>query len=141
VALDGAAVVQKFLSGRDYDAVYFSVFASDTDPAINADFWLSSGSGHVWNIGQPTPATTWERDIDELMRLQMANPDAAERKRLFDEAQAIFAAHLPIVNFVAPTVYVASSTRVVNVTPALSRPQLLWSPDTIAVRPVRSEHD
>ena len=45
VALDGAAVVQKFVSGRDYDAVYFSVFTSDTDPAINADFWFSSGSG------------------------------------------------------------------------------------------------
>jgi peptide/nickel transport system substrate-binding protein len=133
VGLDSAAIIQKFVSGHDYDAVYFSVFASDTDPAINADFWFSSGSAHVWNIGQPTPATEWERQIDELMRRQIASPNEAERKRLFDQVQAIFAAHLPIVNFAASRVYVASSTRVVNVTPALARPQLLWSPETIAV--------
>jgi peptide/nickel transport system substrate-binding protein len=132
-ALDGPAVIRKFVSGRDYDAVYFSIFASDTDPAVNADFWFSSGSAHVWNIGQATPATAWERQIDELMRLQMSRADEGERKRLFDQVQAVFAEHLPIVNFVAPRVYVAASTRVVNVTPALARPQLLWSPDTIAV--------
>jgi peptide/nickel transport system substrate-binding protein len=134
VALDGAAVIEKFVSGHNYDAVYFSVSLSDTDPATNADYWLSSGSGHVWNIGQATPATAWERQIDELMRRQIGTADEDERKRLFDQVQAIFAAHLPIVNFVAPKVYVAASTRVVNVTPALSRPQLLWAPDTIAVR-------
>jgi peptide/nickel transport system substrate-binding protein len=134
VALDGAAVIQKFVSGRDYDAVYFSFFTSDTDPAINADFWFSAGSAHVWNIGQTTPATEWERQIDEVMRRQIGAADEVERKRLFDQVQAIFAAHLPIVNFVAPKVYAASASRVVNVTPALSRPQLLWSPDSIAVR-------
>jgi peptide/nickel transport system substrate-binding protein len=134
VALDGAAVIQKFVSGRDYDAVYFSIFPSDTDPAINADFWFSAGSAHVWNIGQTTPATEWERQIDDVMRRQIGAADEVERKRLFDQVQAIFAAHLPIVNFVAPKVYAASASRVVNVTPALSRPQLLWSPDSIAVR-------
>jgi peptide/nickel transport system substrate-binding protein len=138
VALDGAAVIQKFVSGRDYDAVYFSVSLSDTDPATNADYWLSSGSGHVWNIGQAIPATAWEGQIDDLMRRQIGTADLAERKQLFDQVQAIFAAHLPIVNFVAPTVYVAVSTRVVNITPALSRPQLLWAPDTVAVSGGRS---
>ena len=68
------------------------------------------------------------------MRRQMASPDEAERKRLFDEVQTIFAEHLPMIQFVAPRIYVAVSTRVVNLTPtAFSRPQLLWAPDTIAV--------
>jgi hypothetical protein len=40
---------------------------------------------------------------------------------------------LPIVHFVAPKVFVAASSRVMNLTPVLSRPQLLWTPDTIAV--------
>ena len=137
-ALDGPAVIQRFVSGRDYDAVYFSIFTSDTDPAMNTDFWFSSGSAHVWNIGQTAPATVWERQIDELMRRQISDPDEGERKRLFDQVQALFAEHLPIVNFVAANVYVAASTRVVNVRPALARPQLLWSPDTIAVTPGRS---
>ena len=95
---------------------------TDTDPAINPDFWFSSGSAHLWNIGQKTPATEWERRIDELMARQIASPDEAERKRLFDEVQKIFAEHLPIVYFVAPRIYVAASARVTNLTPAVSAP-------------------
>ena len=135
VGLDGAALVQRFLASRDYDAVYFSILTSDPDPAINPDFWMSRGSAHVWNLEQPQPATEWERRIDELMDRQMHAADETERKRLFDEVQATFAEHLPIVHFVAPRLYVAASARVTNITPAVSRPQLLWSPDTIAVRP------
>ncbi len=132
VALDQGAVVQRFLSGN-YDAVYFHTISTDTDPAINADFWLSSGSAHLWNIGQSSPATSWEREIDTLMGRQMASPDERERKALFDRVQRIFAEHQPVVYFVAPRVFVATSARVTNLTPALIRPQLLWSADTIAV--------
>jgi peptide/nickel transport system substrate-binding protein len=133
VALDGNSVIERFLSGR-YDAVYFRVTTTDTDPAINPDFWLSSGSAHAWNLEQTTPATEWEARIDQLMRRQMATPDEAERKRLFDEVQTIFAEHLPMIQFVAPRIYVAVSARVSNLTPtAFTRPQLLWAPDTIAV--------
>jgi peptide/nickel transport system substrate-binding protein len=135
VGLEGAALIQKFVGTRDYDAVYFSILTSDTDPAVNQDFWLSHGSAHVWNMEQPQPATEWERRIDELMDRQMHAAEVSERKRLFDEVQAIFAEHLPLVQFAAPKVYVAASARVTNVTPALSRPQLLWAPDTIAIRP------
>jgi peptide/nickel transport system substrate-binding protein len=132
-SLEGNAVVQRFLSGQGYDAVYFRVTTSDTDPALNPDYWLSSGGARIWNRAQPTPATDWERRIDELMRAQSAAADRAERKRLFDEVQAIYAEHLPVVHFAAPKVFVAASTRVTNLTPAIARPQLLWAADTIAV--------
>ena len=133
VALERNAVIQTFLSGTGYDAVYFHIGTTDTDPAVNPDFWLSAGTAHVWNLQQPTPATPWEAQIDALMRRQMAAGDLAERKRLFDEVQTIFAAHAPVVYFAAPTVFAAVSTRVINLTPAVMRPQLLWSPDTLAV--------
>ena len=133
VALDGNAVINSFLSGK-YDAVYFRITTTDTDPAINMDLWLSSGSSHIWNPEQKTPATDWERQIDGLMRRQMATFDEVERKRLFDEVQKIFGEHLPTIQFVAPRVFVAVSTRVTGLTPtAFSRPQLLWMPDTLAV--------
>jgi peptide/nickel transport system substrate-binding protein len=133
VLLEGNATIQRFLSGN-YDAVYFRMATTDTDPAVNPDFWFSSGSAHVWNLEQKTPATDWERRLDEVMRRQAAAFDDADRKRLFDEAQKIFAEHLPMIQFVAPRIYVAVSTRVTNLTPtAFSRPQLLWAPDTIAV--------
>ena len=132
VPLDAAAVIDRFLNGK-YDAVYFSVVRSDLDPGMNPDFWFSSGSAHVWNLEQKTPATDWERRIDELMTRQIASPDLSERKRLYDEVQKIFTEHLPIVYFVAPRIYVAHSARVTNVTPSEYRPQLLWRPDTVAL--------
>jgi peptide/nickel transport system substrate-binding protein len=134
VMLDGNALVNRFLVDPNYDAVYFRIGTTDTDPAVNLDFWLSSGGSHVWNLAQKTPATAWERRIDVLMKTQIATSDQAERKRVFDEVQNIFAEHLPVVQFAAPLVYVAVSTRLTNLLPAVQRPQLLWSPDTIAVR-------
>jgi peptide/nickel transport system substrate-binding protein len=101
------------------------------------DFWLSSGAVHFWNIGQETPATDWERRIDELMLRQIRSFDEGERKRLFKDVQTIFAEHQPAIFFVAQRVFSAASVRVVNVTPAVPRPQMLWSPDTVAVRPAR----
>jgi peptide/nickel transport system substrate-binding protein len=117
-----------------YEAAYFSPTMSDTDPANNMDVWLSSGNGHYWNIGQQTPATEWERRVDDLMTRQMQTLDEGERKRLFGEVQRIVAEHEPAVVFVAQRVFAAASKRLVNVTPAVARPQLLWSPDTIAVK-------
>ena len=132
VSLEVGAVAQAFISGK-YDAVFFHVFATDTDPATNQDFWLSSGSAHVWNIGETTPATDWEKQIDELMAKQSATAEYTERKRLFDDVQTIFANHLPVIYFVAPRIFVATSSRVLNATPAIQRPQVLWSPDTLAL--------
>lgn len=135
VPLEGADLIQRFSISRAYEAVYFSVLTSDTDPAINPDFWMSRGSAHIWNHEQATPATEWERRIDVLMDEQMHTGDQARRKAIFDEVQRLFAEHLPIIHFAAPKVYAVASARVANVTPAISRPQLLWAPDIIAVRP------
>ena len=132
VALDPNGVIQR-IGKAEYDAVYFTTIPSDTDPASNPDFWFSSGSFHFWNPEQKTPATRWEGLIDELMTRQVASPDEGERKRLYDEVQKIFADHLPVVYFVAPRVYVGASSRLTNLMPAVSRPQLLWAADTIAV--------
>ncbi len=33
----------------NYDAIYDRIEMRDTDPAMNLDFWLSSGAAHVWN--------------------------------------------------------------------------------------------
>jgi peptide/nickel transport system substrate-binding protein len=132
VALDVLALVGRFTSGQ-FDAVYFNANKTDLDPGTNPDFWFSSGSAHVWNIGQRSPATEWERRVDELMARQIAERNVAERKRLYDEVQKIFSEHLPIVYFVAPRIYAAASSRVLNVIPSEARPQLFWRPDTVAV--------
>jgi peptide/nickel transport system substrate-binding protein len=131
--LDVGALIDRIERG-DYDAVYYRFLTTDLDPALNIDLWISSGSAHVWNPSQAKPATDWEREIDRLMARQVAALDPAERKALFDQVQRIVAEQLPMIQFAAPRIYVATSTRVVNATPALLRPVILWNPDTLGVR-------
>jgi peptide/nickel transport system substrate-binding protein len=132
-ALDVGAAIDRIERG-DYDAVYFRFLTTDLDPALNIDLWVSSGSAHVWNPGQAKPATDWERQVDELMGRQVMALDQAQRKALFDQVQKIVADELPMIQFVAPRIYLATSTRVVGATPALLRPSILWNPDTLGVR-------
>jgi peptide/nickel transport system substrate-binding protein len=131
-ALEGNAVIQQIVSGK-YDAAYFNFYLTDTDPSLSADFWKSSGSEHIWNPGQKTPATEWEAKIDGLMRQLASGSDEGERKRMFDKTQELFVAHQPMIYFVAPRIFAGSSTRLGNVAPAVWRPQLLWAPDTVTV--------
>jgi peptide/nickel transport system substrate-binding protein len=132
-ALDSGAVIDRFERG-DYDALYFSFLTTDLDPALNIDLWASSGSAHVWNPSQARPATGWEREIDDLMKRQVASLDPAERKALFDQVQRIVASELPMIQFAAPNVSLAMSTRVMGATPALLRPEILWNADGLGVK-------
>ncbi len=133
VPLEANALVDRMIKG-DFEAIYLSALTSHFDPALSQDFWLSSGSAHVWNIGQATPATEWEAEIDELMRRQAAAIDPAERRKYFVEAQRVFAENLPALYFVAPRLYMGVSSRVHNLSPSVLRPHVLWAADTIAVR-------
>jgi peptide/nickel transport system substrate-binding protein len=134
VPLETGALIERMLSGN-FDAIFFNYLSTDTDPAMQRDFWLSSGSAHIWNIGQKTPATEWERQIDDLMTRQAGAIDPAERRQLFRDAQRIFSEQLPAIYFAAPRLYVGVNTRLRNLTPAITRPPLLWSADTLAVAP------
>jgi peptide/nickel transport system substrate-binding protein len=130
--LESGAMIDRILA-CNYDAVYMKLVASDLDPASNLDLWLSSGSFHVWNIGQKTPATEWEQRIDTLMQEQAAAVDPARRRALFDQVQQLFAEQLPVLYFAAPRMYAGHSARLTGVVPSVIRPQLLWTVDTLGV--------
>jgi peptide/nickel transport system substrate-binding protein len=132
VPLEVGALVDRMTKG-DYDALYFRFLTSDTDPAMNLDFWLSTGGAHVWDMEQAAPATPWEKDLDALMLKMAAERAPAERRRVFLQAQKILADNLPVLYFAVPRVYVATSTRVTGATPAPVRPPILWNADSIGV--------
>ncbi len=136
VPLEQGEVIQRMFAS-DFESIFFTVATTSLDPALNPDFWNSSGSAHFWNIGQKTPATDWERDIDVLMRTVMASTDPAERKKSFDGVQRIFAESLPALYFVAPRLYLGVNARVGGVSPAILRPQLLWNVDSMTVQAPR----
>ena len=70
------------------------------------------------------------RLLDEFVGVLIDRLDAG----LDQTGQRIFAEQLPILYFAAPRVYVATSNRVLNATPVLLRPVVLWSADTVAVQ-------
>lgn len=133
VLLEQGEVIQRMLKG-EFESIMFVFAATSLDPAINADFWLSAGSSHIWNIGQPKPATEWEKQIDDLMVTVMSSVDQRERKTAFDQVQKVFAEHLPVLYFVAPRLYMGTSTRVGGLTPSIIRPQLLWNVERMTVK-------
>jgi peptide/nickel transport system substrate-binding protein len=132
VPLEFSTMITRMLA-CDYDAVYMRPLATDLDPAGNLDYWLSSGSAHLWNIGQKTPATEWEQRIDTLMREQESTLDPVRRREIFNQVQTILAEHVPALYFAAPRLYYAHSRRLHGVLPSVMRPPVLWNADSISV--------
>jgi peptide/nickel transport system substrate-binding protein len=133
VGLEVGALIQH-VTGGNYDAAYFRLLTTDTDPALNSDFWLSSGSAHVWNPAQRTPSTPWESEIDELMDRVSTTLDTGQRRALFAAVQRIMARELPALCFGFPRLSFAMNTRVTDATPAGFRPPVFWNPAVIGVR-------
>jgi peptide/nickel transport system substrate-binding protein len=130
VPLDVAALVDRLQKGT-YDAAYFAVSTSDIDPSANLDYWLSSGSFHVWHPRQKAPATPWEAEIDQLMHELTALNDVGARRARFERVQQIMVAELPTISFAAPALATATSMRVDGLEPAAIHPYLLWRADTM----------
>jgi peptide/nickel transport system substrate-binding protein len=134
VALEVGSLVERFTSG-DYEAVYFRLLTTDTDPALNLDFWLSSGSAHVWNPEQHSPAAGWEQQIDRLMNEVATSADQSRRQALFADVQRLFARELPAMAFAFPRLRMALNRRIAGATPVPFRPPVLWNPAVLSVRP------
>ena len=130
--LEFGTMIQRLLA-CDYDAMYFRPLATDFDPAGNMDFWLSSGSAHLWNMAQRAAATEWEQRIDTLMLEQAATLDPDRRRQQFNLVQRIFAENLPVLYFAAPRMYYAHSPRLQGVVPSVLQPPVLWNADSLSV--------
>ena len=109
VPLDGNALVG---SSCRRQAVRRGLLQPDPDrhrPGAQPRFLASAAARTSGTRRRRRRRPTWERQIDELMAQQAASLDEAERKRLFDEVQRIFAEHVPMVHFAAPRIFVAAS--------------------------------
>ena len=136
VQIDVTPLSADALSARrqkgNYDAMYDRIEMFDTDPAMNLDFWLSSGAAHVWNPARTTPAADWERQIDQLMMKNATTFDRAERLQAFVDAQKLYLQHMPAIFFGVPHIRIVTSMRTLNATPSPLRPHLLWNAEGLA---------
>ena len=134
VPLEFRALIDRVFQSFDYDAAIMGLGGGDADPNPEMNVWMSSGTSHLWNLGEKQPATDWEREIDELMQQQMVTLDYAKRKHLYDRVQQLISENVPFVFLVTPNILAGADARVGNFHPALLDPYTLWNADELYVR-------
>jgi peptide/nickel transport system substrate-binding protein len=131
VPLENRALLDRVFQTHDYDTAVMALASGDVDPNSEMNVWLSTGSTHLWRLGQKGPSAAWEKEVDDLMRQQLVTLDPAERKRLYDRVQVLAAEHLPVVPLVSPNVLVAAREGLGNLRPAVLDHPVLWNVDEL----------
>jgi peptide/nickel transport system substrate-binding protein len=135
VPLEFRALVDRVWETFDYEASVQGFGGGDADPNAEMEIWLSSGSNHIWRLGQKAPATPWEAEIDRLMQQQLSTLDPGKRKAMYDRVQTIVAEQLPFVFLAAPHILVAARGDLANFQPAVLDHYTLWNADRLYLTP------
>ena len=125
--LESRALLSTINESLNYEACLLAIVSGDTDQTSQANILSSRGITHWWHPRQAKPATDWEARIDDLMNRQMSTLNSDERKRLFDQVQAILAEQQPFIFLVSRHLIVASKTDIGNLKPALLPDFVLWN--------------
>jgi peptide/nickel transport system substrate-binding protein len=111
-------LISKIDDTRDYECVLLGLYSTGTDPSLGMNVVKSNGYTHQWFPRQTKPSTDWEARLDYLMDAQSKTLDFGERKKLYDEVQAIIAEQQPNIYTVTPMYYAAIRADVGNVRPS-----------------------
>ena len=131
--LDRQHLISRITNTFDYEAILGGFRVTDIEPDLYTDFWLSSGPSHFWHPNQPEPATSWEREMDGLIKQLTQTSNRERRGALFQQFQRIWSREMPAVATVSPNILLAWKSRVRNVRPSLLAPHLLWNVDELDV--------
>ena len=131
VSMEARAAVDRILNTHDYDAAIMGIASGDTDPNSDSNVFLSSGNTHLWHMGEKTPATPWEAEMDRLLQQQLGTLNYQQRKKMYDRAQEIEAEQLPLIELVAPNVLAAAQERLGNFHPAVLEQYTFWNAEEL----------
>jgi peptide/nickel transport system substrate-binding protein len=129
--LDFRALLDRVFQKHDFEACILALGGGDADPNAEINVWSSSGSTHLWHLGESQPATPWEAEIDRLMKAQLTALRYKDRKRLYDQVQQIIAENLPIIALASPHVLVGAKNGLGNFEPALLEDSVFWNADEL----------
>ncbi len=128
--LEYRSYLHRIFSSFDYDAAILTLADTDADPNTELNVLLSTGTNHVWSLkSKQTPA--WQVEIDALMQKQLIARTVAERKRSFDQVQAILWKYKPVVFLISPNILVGARNEVGNFQPAKLPDYTLWNADQL----------
>lgn len=113
-------LLRKINFDLDYESASMGLGGGGLDPASQMNVLKSDALLHQWFPSQQHPSTDWEARLDSLMDVQMRTLDFAERKKAFDEAQAIWAEQIPMICLAAPSSAAVIRTDIANVRPAIA---------------------
>ena len=94
--LEFNTLVSKLTATYDWDAVILGL-TGGIEPHFGKNVWTSDGGLHMWYPQQKTPATPWEKRIDQIFSQGVQELDEHKRKVLYDEHQQIVAENLPLI--------------------------------------------
>jgi peptide/nickel transport system substrate-binding protein len=133
VTLDFPSLIERITRTFNYESCLLGLVNDDLDPNTQMNIWLSSADNHQWNPNQKTPATTWEAEIDRLMREQASTLELKKRKQDVDRVQEIVWEQQPFIYLVNKNVLSAVSPNLHNTHPAVLRPQVYWNIDQLTL--------
>ncbi len=134
VTLDFPSLIERMTQTFDYEAILLGLTNMGLDPNEVMNVWLSSSENHQWNPSQKTPETSWEAEIDKLMRTQASSADASKRKASFDRVQEIAVEQVPFIYLVNRNALSAVSANVQGASPVILVPQTFWNAERLSLK-------
>ena len=133
VTLDFPSLIERIAQTFNYEAALLGLTNVDLDPNAQMNVWLSSSENHQWNPHEKSPETSWEAEIDRLMRAQASSTDPRKRKEAFDRVQEIVVEQTPFIYLVNRDALSAISSSVQGATPVILRPQTYWNAERLTL--------
>jgi len=134
VTLDFPSLIERMTQTFDYEAILLGLTNVGLDPSEQMNVWLSSSENHQWNPSEKTPETSWEAEIDRLMRAQASSADPKKRKESFDRVQEIAVEQAPFIYLVNRNALSAVAANVQGASPVILVPQTYWNAERLSVK-------
>jgi peptide/nickel transport system substrate-binding protein len=131
VPMESRSANDRVLNTHDYEAVIMGLVSGDADPTPDMNILMSNGQSHFWHLGEKTPATPWEAELDQLMEKQLVTINYQQRKKIYDRVQEILAQQLPVIYLVSPNILVGAREDLGNFHPAIIEQYTFWNAEEL----------
>ncbi|MGC2696607.1 MAG: ABC transporter substrate-binding protein [Candidatus Angelobacter sp.] len=140
VPMESRSATDRVLNTHDYEAIVMGLVSGDADPTPDMNILMSDGQTHLWHLGEKTPATPWEAELDQLMQKQLVTMNYAQRKKIYDRVQEVLAQQLPMVYLTSPNILVGAQENLGNFRPAIIEQYTFWNADELFWRTPAGKH-
>ncbi len=108
------SLVGKLTGTYRWDAIIIGL-TGGVEPGTGRNVWLTTGDLHMWRPNQPSPASDWEREVDNLFEQIAREPSQEKRKALYFRWQQIIAEQVPLAYFAYPKTQPAVRNTIGNI--------------------------